>query len=129
MKYLQFNEEGVLVLVSKTKVSEDDLEVEDSYNFQKEIEVDFKGESIKVSIDKTKDEVLEELFPKLSEEELAKYKLQNKIQEAKSYLNLTDWVKDYKLRHDLGLELIPETSSKWVVITKREEYLLFLKGL
>ncbi len=64
-----------------------------------------------------------------SDEELAKYELDNKIQEANSYLSSTDWVKDYKLRHDLGLELIPESSSKWVVITKREEYLLFLKGL
>jgi hypothetical protein len=39
------------------------------------------------------------------------------------YLDSTDWVKDYKLRHDLGLKLIPEDSSKWVVIAKREEYL------
>lgn len=64
-----------------------------------------------------------------SDEELARYELDNKIQEANSYLSLTDWVTDYKLRHDLQLELIPETSSKWAVIAKREEYLMFLKGL
>lgn len=64
-----------------------------------------------------------------TDEELARYELDNKIQEANSYLSLTDWVKDYKLRHDLKLELIPETSSKWAVIAKREEYLMFLKGL
>lgn len=64
-----------------------------------------------------------------TDEELARYELDNKTQEAKSYLSLTDWVTDYKLRHDLKLELIPETSSKWAVIAKREEYLMFLKGL
>lgn len=41
----------------------------------------------------------------------------------------TDWVESYKIRHDLGLELIPEDSSKWEILNKREEYKLFLKGV
>lgn len=52
-----------------------------------------------------------------------------KTKEANSYLKETDWVETYKLRHDLGLELIPEESSKLVIINKREEYKLFLKNL
>ena len=51
-----------------------------------------------------------------------------KINEANQYLKDTDWVKDYKTRHDLGLELIPEDSSKWLIINKRAEYIEFLKG-
>jgi len=54
--------------------------------------------------------------------------LQEKVQEAELYLVKTDWVETYKIRHDLGLELIPKDSSKWPVINKREEYKLFLKG-
>ena len=64
-----------------------------------------------------------------TEDELAKEELQNKIQEANQYLAQTDWVNTYKIRHDLGLELIPEESSKWEVINKREEYILFLKAI
>ena len=64
-----------------------------------------------------------------TEDELAKEELQNKIQEANEYLAQTDWVNSYKIRHDLGLELITEDSSKWEVINKREEYITFLKGL
>jgi hypothetical protein len=54
--------------------------------------------------------------------------LEYKLNEANSYLTATDWVEAYKLRNDLGLELIPEDSSKWEVINKREEYIEFLKG-
>ena len=62
-------------------------------------------------------------------EEIKKAELQAKINEANQYLNQTDWVNTYKIRHDLGLELIPEDSSKWEVIIKREEYITFLKGV
>lgn len=58
-----------------------------------------------------------------------KYELQTKINESEQYLNKTDWVDSYKIRHDLGLELIPEDSSKWEVLNKREEYKLFLNGV
>ncbi len=61
-------------------------------------------------------------------EEIEAEILQNKINKANMYLNQTDWVNTYKIRHDLGLELIPEDSSKWEVIIKREEYITFLKG-
>lgn len=57
-----------------------------------------------------------------------KQSLEYKINEASQYLKDTDWINDYKIRHDLGLEIIPEDSSKWEVITKREEYKVFLKG-
>lgn len=62
-------------------------------------------------------------------EEIEAEILQNKINKANMYLNQTDWVNTYKIRHDLGLELIPEDSSKWEVIIKREEYITFLKGV
>lgn len=58
-----------------------------------------------------------------------KNSLEYKINEADMYLASTDWVNTYKLRHDLGLELIPEDSSKWEIINKREEYITFLKGV
>jgi len=61
-------------------------------------------------------------------EEIEAEILQNKINEANMYLNQTDWVNTYKIRHDLGLELIPEDSAKWEIINKREEYITFLKG-
>ena len=64
-----------------------------------------------------------------SKEEVEAEILSLKIQEAKQYLAQTDWVDSYKIRHDLGLELIPEESSKWEVINKREEYILFLKAI
>lgn len=56
-----------------------------------------------------------------------KNSIEFKINEANQYLKDTDWVKDYKTRHDLGLEIISEDSSKWLVISKRAEYIEFLK--
>lgn len=66
---------------------------------------------------------------KRSKEEIEAEILSLKIQEANQYLKDTDWVNTYKIRHDLGLELIPKESSKWEVINKREIYISFLKGL
>lgn len=66
--------------------------------------------------------------PEFTEEELAQKAIQDKIAEANSYLTQTDWVETYKLRHDLGLELIPQDSTKCEVISKREEYKTFLKS-
>lgn len=63
-----------------------------------------------------------------AKEDEAKQSLEYKINEASQYLKDTDWVSDYKIRHDLGLELISEDSSKWLIINKREEYKLFLQG-
>lgn len=63
-----------------------------------------------------------------AKEDEYKNSIEFKINEASQYLKDTDWVNDYKLRHDLGLEIIPEDSSKWLVIAKREEYKTFLKG-
>ena len=63
-----------------------------------------------------------------AKEDEIKQSLEYKINGASQYLKDTDWVNTYKLRHDLGLEVIPEPSSKWEVINKREEYILFLKG-
>lgn len=67
--------------------------------------------------------------PEFTDEELLERELQDKVNEANQYLKDTDWVSVYKLRHDLGLEIIPVDSSKWVIINKREEYILFLKGV
>lgn len=63
-----------------------------------------------------------------AKEDQFKQSLEYKINEANQYLKDTDWVNDYRLRHDLGLEVIPEDSSKWIIINKREEYIVFLKG-
>ena len=62
-----------------------------------------------------------------TDEEIIKQELQIKINEANQYLKDTDWVKDYKTRHDLGLDIIPEDSLKWLLLNKRVEYIAFLK--
>lgn len=74
-------------------------------------------------------ELMESLVPEPDLEAIAKYELEQKIAEANWYLVQTDWINDYKLRHDLGLDIIPESSSKWEVINKREEYITFLKEI
>ena len=68
-----------------------------------------------------------ETINKAKEDEY-KNSVEFKINEANQYLSNTDWINAYKLRHDLGLELIPEDSSKWLVISKRAEYIEFLKS-
>lgn len=65
----------------------------------------------------------------LVQEYIDSQELIKKTNEANAYLKDTDWVDPYKIRHDLGLELIPEESSKWEILNKREEYKLFLKGI
>lgn len=67
-----------------------------------------------------------EAINKAKEDEF-KNSIEFKLLEASQYLKDTDWVDSYKIRHDLGLEIIPEDSSKWVVINKRDEYIAFLK--
>ena len=64
-----------------------------------------------------------------TDKEIAEQELQVKINKANQYLKTTDWVNTYKIRHDLGFEIIPENSSKWEVINQREIYISFLKGL
>lgn len=64
-----------------------------------------------------------------SKEDEYKATQEYEVQEANQYLKDTDWVNSYKIRHDLGLELIPEDSSKLEVINQREEYILFLKSI
>ena len=64
----------------------------------------------------------------LVQEYINRQELVKKINETNTYLAQTDWVETYKIRHDLGLEVLPETSSKWEIINKREEYKAFLKG-
>lgn len=65
----------------------------------------------------------------LVQEYIDSQELIKKTNEASAYLKETDWVETYKLRHDLGLELILEESSKLAIINKREEYKVFLKNL
>ena len=64
-----------------------------------------------------------------TDKKIAEQELQVKINKANQYLKTTDWVNTYKIRHDLGFEIIPEDSSKWEVINQREIYISFLKGL
>lgn len=64
-----------------------------------------------------------------SESEIQAEIIKNLVAEAKNYLASTDWVNSYKLRHDLGLEVIPEDSLKWEVIKQRETYIEFLKTI
>lgn len=64
-----------------------------------------------------------------SKEEIEAEIMNKMVQEANQYLTKTDWVESYKIRHDLGLDIINESSSKWLILTKREEYRMFLKGL
>lgn len=65
----------------------------------------------------------------LVQEYIGSQELIKRTNGANSYLKETDWVDSYKIRHDLGLELIAEDSSKWEILNKREEYKLFLKGV
>lgn len=67
--------------------------------------------------------------PEFTEEELTARELNEKISTANKYLRETDWVNAYKIRHDLGLDLIPESSSKWKLINKRTDYIEFLKDV
>lgn len=70
----------------------------------------------------------ESKFEMPSEESIQAEITKNLVAEAKNYLASTDWVNSYKLRHDLGLEVIPEESSKWKVIKQREAYIEFIKA-
>lgn len=71
---------------------------------------------------------IKESFVMPTAEELLAYELDQKIQEANQYLAQTDWVNSYKIRHDLGLEVLQEDSTKWLTIKQREEHITFLKG-
>lgn len=62
-------------------------------------------------------------------EEIIADELKIQIAQANNYLKETEWVETYRLRNDLGLELIPADSTKWAVIAKREEYISFLRTL
>ena len=52
-----------------------------------------------------------------------------KIFEAEEYLRNTDWVEPYILRHELNIEILPESSSKWAIHNLREFYKRFLSNL
>lgn len=77
----------------------------------------------------TGEEIETEEIIEVNEEEITQQEFQAKTQEAAQYLSTTDWINTYKLRHDLGLEIIPEDSSKWDIINKRAEYIEFLKAI
>lgn len=57
------------------------------------------------------------------------FKNQNLVDSYNQYLRETDWIKGYLLEHRLGIEIIPENSSKWLIINTRQSYIDFLKGL
>lgn len=94
-------------------------EYEDCLNIK-----EFKELKRKYEVGKEPQDLLDVLNSEAKEQEL-----HSKIQEANAYLLKTDWVTIYKLKHDIGLELIPLTSSKWDIIKKRESFINYLKGL
>lgn len=120
--------------IEVTFVDENDKEIHcESFSGHKEhiALLRAKAKEFNTSLDEYTEliQLCEDSFIYPTDEEIEKEELQHKINEATQYLKDTDWVSDYKLRHDLGLEIIPEDSSKWAMIAKREEYILFLKGV
>lgn len=90
----------------------------------------YNKDQVKVILEWEKDgNIIEKAY---TEEEYIAYHNNEKLLESKTealkYLADTDWAEAYKIRHDLGLELIPEYSSKWEILNKREEHKIFLKG-
>lgn len=90
----------------------------------------YREDQVKVILEWEKDgNIIEKAY---TEEEYIAYHNNEKLLEAEAeavrFLADTDWVEAYKIRHDLGLELIHEYSSKWEILNKREKYKLFLKG-
>lgn len=69
----------------------------------------------------------------LSETEIntlrTEFQSKNRIYEIKSRLRETDWVESYRISHDLGIEILPETSSKWEIINERSLLKTELKEL
>lgn len=63
------------------------------------------------------------------ERETEELRYQNVIDSYNKYLRETDWIKSYLLEHKLGISIIPEDSSKWLIINTRQSYIDFLKGL
>jgi len=50
-------------------------------------------------------------------------------QDMKMFLNDTEWVENYLIKHTLGIEEIPITSSKWDTIRIRDSYKSSLKSI
>ena len=119
MKYIiNYTEQGKILGFAK---SDENLNIEVSnaiwFEAQSYNKIIIDGENISF-----------ELVDWRTDEEIESERLIYKTQEAQSYLSSTDWINTYKIKHDLGLEIIPETSSKWEIINKRTEYIKFLKG-
>lgn len=64
-----------------------------------------------------------------SKQDIEIEELQVKVGSYIQYLRDTDWIKSYLLEHKLGISIIPEDSSKWLIINTRQYYIDFLKGL
>lgn len=63
----------------------------------------------------------------INQDKVSKKSKDKSIQEVTQFLENTDWIEIYRLRHATGLELIPSDSSKWKVINKRNEYKEFIR--
>lgn len=61
--------------------------------------------------------------------ELDKMAHDARIEEAKKYLKQTDWVEAHIIRHQCNIELLPETSNKWKIKLKRDEFKSFLSSI
>ena len=131
-KEVEVDDELTKETVQEESVTTEQIHCE-SFSGHKEhiVMLEAKAKEFNTSLDEYTEliQLCKDSFVYPTEDELAKEELQNKIQEANQYLIQTDWVNNYKTRHDLGLELIPEESSKWEVINKREEYIVFLKAI
>ena len=140
IRYLEENGKVKVRLNVRQEIKEDTVSyIYDEYVYETSLDI-----AISMSLKLIKQEYTEYTYDNLVEyykasnvsdydllvqEYIDRQELIKKTNEAKSYLKETDWVEAYKIRHDLGLELIPEDSSKWEVLNKREEYKLFLKGV
>lgn len=72
----------------------------------------------------TDDEAIEHIAPTKKAEEI----IPLETIKALTYLNSTDWVEPFILRHELGINVLPEDSNKLAIHAKREETRAFLRA-
>lgn len=131
-KEIEVDGELIKEIVKEESVTTEQVHCESFSGHQEHIVMlEAKAQEFGTSLDEYAELIAQakEAFVMPTAEELLAYELDQKIQEANGYLAQTDWVNTYKIRHDLGIELIPEDSSKWEVINQRAEYITFLKGI
>lgn len=89
-----------------------------------------KAQEFGTSLDEYKD-LIEECISKFiypSDEEIAEQEKQAKLQEYYVYLNNTAWVDSYLIKHYTGIEILPETSNKFIIEKLRNEARAFIRA-